>query len=136
MASRMAIRRGSLVGISNTVGESAMGAILDSPTRQSRIEISRALGTTRWTLSRRRARRASGPVRVSVDASAAHIDARPRRRSRRRRPARTAGGGAQLSSVMGVPEARIWTDRWAISDFKGDATLAPPQFVGKFERCL
>ncbi len=100
-----------------------------SPTRQSRMAISRALGTIRWTLSRRRARKASAPVRLSVDASAAHIDARPRRRSRRRRPARTTGGGAQLSPVMRVPGARIGTDRSAVPDFKGDATLPPPRFV-------
>ncbi len=89
----------------------------------------RALGTIRWTLSSRRARKASGPVRLSVDASAAHIDARPRRRSRRRRPARTTGGGAQLSPVMKVPGARRWTDCWTVPEFKGDATLPPPRFV-------
>ena len=105
--SRTAMRRGSLVGISNvTSGFCDGGSSRTPPACQSRMVTVRAPGTRRRSASRSRERSPSVSVRVRLAASAAHKPAMLRRRSRRRRPADAAGWGAQLSAVMTRPAGR------------------------------
>ena len=126
--SRMAIRLGSLVGISNvTSGFCEGGSRRTPPACQSRMATVRALGTSRLRASSSRDRRPSLSIRVRLAANAAHKPAILLRRSLRRLPADAAGWRAQLSIVMTKPVGRESRSAGAEADFKRDATLDSPR---------